>query len=725
MAHNNYSVTSSAITANVGDQVNLTTPSVILTITAVKGYTVTHTDFSIGDALPSEVTSAVFSQNGLVVECLVTFDNSFIMPAAEVNLPIDIDGAAVLNVYTLAGTYSTLVTNTTGSNETDIPYSANGDFGEQVTVFTKIFTADANHAFLVDPTVIVVDGVDADYQISRDDAFTDDELTQVTYTIKYTFGNSSVANDFIGFTAYAEPLLIIPPGTEEYHSYVFDNFDIIDSDGDFYTDYTAQTHLLGIFGDIGARITIDIDDGGGPVNIVTLQEITFGGGYAKIPILFPTVSSDTTYSIALSGDISAGFIQPNPIIVHQQAGVTITFANDALSGYTIVRSGNYSVTGLTGFVEASERLTTQLNTIFTITKDDGSNIKLLRNSTWSDVSNTSFGTNGGTRILFVTAMPITGDGTDTIVLEMNGTVTIFGDSNVTLSLSLDNLFNLNPIAVDDAANVEKGSSVLIDVLANDSDADGHTLRPVIITEPAFGTAIIEGTKIRYTHDNSTNYVDLFTYAANDGYINSNSATVSIGIGIAAGDSLEVSETDGIFYIPVVVGDPGGTFTVHFDGGATPDRIELLYEGDIVADSLFIGDDLTDGGRAAAITLIEGTIALDSFDYVGSNGNGTSHGKTAAWNLDVLDNVVSYSDPTDIAPTGNTRTNPNSNFGGQFGVGNLVYTSVEDVTGVTGLDSADGNASISYNKASGGSSIIIVKITGIAGTGWSIYQTSMV
>ena len=61
MAHANYTVTSTQLTANVGEQVNLTTPTVVLIIAPNPGYSVDAGDFSIGDPLPSEISGAVFS----------------------------------------------------------------------------------------------------------------------------------------------------------------------------------------------------------------------------------------------------------------------------------------------------------------------------------------------------------------------------------------------------------------------------------------------------------------------------------------------------------------------------------------------------------------------------------------------------------------------------------------------------------------------------------------
>jgi len=733
MAHNNYTVTSTSIEADAGTQVNLTTPTVTLTITADTGYTVTDTDFSIGDALPSEITSAVFSQNGDVVECLLTIDNSFIMPSADVDLAIDIDGAAVWTGLTIAGTYDLTTANTNLITASGTAYSGSGVEGEEVTLFTLTLTADATNYFKVDPQSIVstLNDYPDNYTITRADTTTTVDgvalLTQVIWTVKYTFPSESVSGDTLNFTANAEEYLVIGEGgLEKYYSYDFKEFDRPQAlNGDYFIGYGADQKLLRIFGDVGAEITVDwTANGGASSNLYTLEPITFAGGYIKLPIDFPVVVTDTDYLITLSGDISASFIQPNPIRVFANAGTTVTLSHNPLAGYTIVRSGVYTHSIIPGEINPGDQQSSELNTIFTITKDDGTDIALLRTPLWTDISNTDPTTNGGTSFLAPPGLIVTGSGTDTIIIEVNATITAFGSSDITCYLDLSAIFNSNPVAVDDTATVDMGGNVLIDVLANDTDANGHTLSPVIITQPTYGTVTKVGTQLRYTHNGTENYIDSFTYAANDGYINSNIATVDIVVGVAPGDSLELSATDGIFYIPVVLGDAGGEFTVHFDAGSTADRIELIYDGNIVADSLFIGDNLIGGTRTAAVAAIEATTSLNSYDYVGSGGDGLTYGQTAAWNLRIASNVVAYVDPDDIAPEGNVR-GVTSNYGDQVGVGDLVYTSVVDAVGTTGLDSADGNASISLIKASGTPNTAVIKITGIAGTGWSIYQTSFV
>lgn len=723
MAHGNYTVTSTQLTANVGEQVNLTTPTVTLTITADPGYTVTHTDFSIGDPLPSEITSAVFSQNGAVVECLLTLDNSFIMPASNVSLPIDIDGTAQAVQYSVAGNYIITTLNTNQANST-VPYSGTGVEGQQITLFTLSFVANANHIFTQPVSAVVseLNQFPANYTVERTNTFSGSNLVQVDFVVKYTFTSPvNVTGDSIKFLASASEVLV--PSNLYYSYNLSGGLNNFGGGGSYTFTRKATSLMLVIYGDPGALVNASWTvNGGGPVTLATAEPIR-SVGYYKLYLDLPAVGVDTTYLLTLSGDIDPAFAQPNPITIVQQTGVTVTADYVTLAGHTVVRSGAFTFTRTSGGVPLVEQDNYTISAQFSITANDGSILKLLRQPSWADVANKDSATNGGTTILYPPLLGVTGDGTTTVVITMTAIISVFGSTNVSLNLSLANLFNSNPVAVDDYASVSKGGSVFIPVLANDTDGDGHSLTPVILTQPSYGTATVSGSNIIYWHNGTANYADSFTYAANDGYINSNAATVNVQVGIAPGASTQISGRVGIFYVPVVVGEAAGTFTMHFDAGTTPDRVEILYEDAVVADSLFIGDDLTGAGRSAAITTITGTTSLDSFDYVGVGGNGINYGSTTAWNLKALANAVSYSDPTDIAPTGNTRTDPSSNFGGQVGVGNLVYTSASDVIGVTGLDSADGNASVSFTKGAGGDTVAYIKITGVSGTGWNIYQTS--
>lgn len=94
--------------------------------------------------------------------------------------------------------------------------------------------------------------------------------------------------------------------------------------------------------------------------------------------------------------------------------------------------------------------------------------------------------------------------------------------------------NQPPVAIDDLANIDDGATIVIDILGNDTDADG-TIDPtsvVIVDQPAQASnfSVDPGTgQVTYTHDGS-GLDDTFTYTVlDDGGDISNVATVNITI----------------------------------------------------------------------------------------------------------------------------------------------------------------------------------------------------
>ncbi|MCC5848336.1 MAG: PKD domain-containing protein [Verrucomicrobia bacterium] len=73
-----------------------------------------------------------------------------------------------------------------------------------------------------------------------------------------------------------------------------------------------------------------------------------------------------------------------------------------------------------------------------------------------------------------------------------------------------------PVAVGDSATVAQGTSVGIPVLANDTDADGDTLRLIGYTVPAHGRVRIENGLAVYTPDPDHLGTDAFYYQIHDG-----------------------------------------------------------------------------------------------------------------------------------------------------------------------------------------------------------------
>lgn len=90
--------------------------------------------------------------------------------------------------------------------------------------------------------------------------------------------------------------------------------------------------------------------------------------------------------------------------------------------------------------------------------------------------------------------------------------------------------NSAPVAVNDTARTDPNHSILIDVLANDIDADHDTLAIVANSVTAtHGTAVIEAGKIRFTPEANYHGTASITYKARDDSAQSNAATVSVSV----------------------------------------------------------------------------------------------------------------------------------------------------------------------------------------------------
>ena len=108
------------------------------------------------------------------------------------------------------------------------------------------------------------------------------------------------------------------------------------------------------------------------------------------------------------------------------------------------------------------------------------------------------------------------------------------DDTVDVTLTVNEI-NDEPSAANDSDETQEDTSILIDVLANDTDIDESEILnnipevdpvtgadkealvivPGSVSDPAHGTAVIESGKIRYTPDENWNGYDTFTYQMQD------------------------------------------------------------------------------------------------------------------------------------------------------------------------------------------------------------------
>lgn len=703
----NYTVSSSTTSALAGAQVDGVTPTISLIITANEGYTVNSSDFSIGDALPPEIDSVVFANSSpTTIVCEVTFASSFVMPIGNVSLPIDIDGTAILINSTTTGTYEINGDNL-NPDSTSTAYTIESEEGDNDIIAIQV-NADTGYHFEEVPLLsFSACQVPSDYTIFNTSTIqSGGKIISYYFNIIYNRGVAgNVSGDLIRVSGNA--VSIFEPANNYYSYQLPPGFGSLTSAGVYSTSPGDKQLLLQVFGDVGANVTVDIaKNGAAATNVVTGQAIA-ANGYTKIVIPMTGAFATDFYDITLSGDIDPSFVQPNPLRINIVAAISYDIDIDPIPGYTITPIGTTTVSGPSGLVVAEEQVNSTINAVFKITKDDGAEISLQAQPQWNnDVSNIDKTTNNGTDILFGKGIEITGNGTTEVYVTALATVTEFGTANVSSLISLTSDINANPVTTDLTASVLDGGTVSIPIGANATDADGDPMTAIIVTQPVNGTVVVDGFGFSYTHTATNSNPDGFTYKVSDGFGESNVSSVGITITGTDTSSLTPSGGSGLYRIYSDVGATASTINVTFDAGTNPARVQLVYGGNVVADSLFVGDNLTDSNRAAAISDLTTEQTLYQFAWVGTGGNGAFYGQSADWDVNKPIATITYA-TTDIASTGNVRT-VQANWDGQLGIQTAA-----------GVDSADGNVVLSYTKPVGGAETVLIFVTGIAGSDWDI------
>jgi predicted outer membrane repeat protein len=131
-----------------------------------------------------------------------------------------------------------------------------------------------------------------------------------------------------------------------------------------------------------------------------------------------------------------------------------------------------------------------------------------------------------------------------------------------------------PVASDDTISTPSNTSVLIDVLANDTDPDGDVLT-ITSVSGGIGVATISGDEVDYSPAENWHGIDSFTYTIEDTAGNQASAAVTVTVEnqapVAVDDSVSIPSNSAIF-IPVLSNDTdpeGGALTLLAAG--TPDN----------------------------------------------------------------------------------------------------------------------------------------------------------
>ncbi|MDX8348616.1 Ig-like domain-containing protein [Cognatiyoonia sp. IB215446] len=187
------------------------------------------------------------------------------------------------------------------------------------------------------------------------------------------------------------------------------------------------------------------------------------------------------------------------------------------------------------------------------------------------------------------------NGSETITYTVDdgrgGVVT--GVVNVTV-----NSVNDAPMATADTATLEEDGTILIDVLANDSDPDGGTLKLLSIDDVLNGSAVIEAGQIRFTPDENYNGMVTIAY------------TISDGQGGTASSSVEIDVT-AVNDAPIAVND-----TATVDSGETVLIDPLVNDSDPDGDQIYISNVSWSGG--GTVSFVDGQLQYEAVDNFSSD-----------------------------------------------------------------------------------------------------------
>lgn len=422
---NNFTATVVSFEETAGVDVTIATPSVTILLEPNIGYTINASNFSSISPLPAEVNSITFSQNGANVTALVVFTPLFIMPSANVSLPLCIEGLAELIVYTVNGSISNNVCNIS----TAIPasYSDNGNYNETSNILTLPVSADPGYYFTQTPVLELSTGISSNYTITNTKTFDiNGNLIGIEFSVYYKFPNINVSGDILNLEACAYE--IYTP-VAEITGYSINTSAII-PDGEIRT--------LSVFGNEGAEFSVTLDG----IDVIT-NVIMGSTGIYTVDLVFPEVTVNTTYEIELLGDLATPFLQTNPFTIKQLVNTEVTIDvlfNSDIAGITpVIKS--YLPLSSPDIGSSAYNISVTFDIIPFPVLSGTQELSLISQPTEANWSNLDPITNGGTDI-YIEAIVNLEDPAATGSITVTGFIDFYGSENMTTVLDLTSLLTI-------------------------------------------------------------------------------------------------------------------------------------------------------------------------------------------------------------------------------------------------------------------------------------------
>ncbi len=156
-----------------------------------------------------------------------------------------------------------------------------------------------------------------------------------------------------------------------------------------------------------------------------------------------------------------------------------------------------------------------------------------------------------------------------------GQLTSYTFTNITANHTISAEFEMGtppvnnpPVANDDTAAVDAGKNIMIDVLTNDTDADGDALTITNVSQGAKGNVVLSNNSITYSADSNADGSDSFNYTVSDGKGDSSTALITVTINGTPGPTEVIANNDTLY---TLVNDP---ITVDVLSNDTGDSISI-------------------------------------------------------------------------------------------------------------------------------------------------------
>jgi VCBS repeat-containing protein len=213
----------------------------------------------------------------------------------------------------------------------------------------------------------------------------------------------------------------------------------------------------------------------------------------------------------------------------------------------------------------------------------------------------------------------------------------------TVTINVSGATNTAPVAYDDSVSATEDTPLDINVLTNDTDAEGNALSATVVAGPSHGVLTVNPDgSFHYTPDANYHGPDEFTYRASDGQLESGIATVSITV--ASVNDVPVAQDDTARIIP----NQAGTIDV-LANDSDADVEDTLTP--VLVDGPAHGTLVLNGDGSFTYTPDADYVGTDSFTYRASDG--TAQSSIATVNILVATNLPPTATSSTVTGTEDT------------------------------------------------------------------------